>query len=49
MGENMSSIQLNVLDVKTETNFHKNTRNYIQILFKFHIETMVLSIGIILI
>jgi hypothetical protein len=42
------SIQLYVLDVKTKTIFDKNTRKYIQILYKFHFETMVFSIGIIL-
>jgi hypothetical protein len=33
---------------KNEIVFDKNTRKYTQILFKFHFETMVLSIGIIL-
>jgi hypothetical protein len=28
--------------------FHENRRKYIQFLFKFHFETMVLSIGLVL-
>ncbi len=33
--------------VKKEANFHKNTRKYIQILLKFHFETIEPSIGFI--
>jgi hypothetical protein len=44
-------MQLNVLELKwnkNEIDFNKNTRKYIQILFKFHFEMMVHSIGFIL-
>ncbi len=33
--------------VKKRSNFHKNTRKYIQILLKFHFETIEPSIGFI--
>jgi len=35
-------------EVKKKANFHKNTRNYIQILLKFHFETIEPSIGFII-